>query len=578
MPSTRTREDLCALLCGLDGRGYGSYRDCAGEWGEPGFTLCIDHVQADPYAPASRLRARVPAAVAALPAALLRDPVRRLAVADFLARAFAKAVSVNCTGRRGSLTGGDLKIDAGGQQVIERTAVNIAADGAVEARFTINLPAHGRRVAGHEASRLLCGELPRVVADSLRYSALPLAELHRLVACVEDQIAMRAQLDRMGLVAFVADGSVLPRCSGVADGPMPGDLALPFRSPESLRVTIDTPNSGQLSGMGVPRGVTLICGGGFHGKSTLLAALENGVYDHVPGDGRDRVVSAPGTVKIRAEDGRSVAQVDISGFIRDLPDGQTTGCFSCVDASGSTSQAASISEYLEIGATCLLMDEDTCATNFMIRDARMQALIAPEGEPIIPFLDRVRDLYDVHGVSTVLVTGGVGDYFEMADTVLVMEKWEPRDDTAVALGIAAASGPARDRSDLPPLSTPRVRSLLPGSVDPRKGRCPVKVAVRGKDRLVLGGSEIDLTAVGQLVDTSQIRAVGWLLAWLGREARENPAPLAELLERAEMFIDDHGLDILTGRLEPDLARPRRFETAAALNRLRGARFAQEERQ
>ena len=577
MASTRTREDLCALLCSLDGRGYGSYRDCAGEWGEPGFTLCIDHVQADPYAPASRLRARVPAAVADLPAALLRDPVRRLAVADFLARAFAKAVSVDCTGRRGSLTGGDLKIDSGGQQVIERTAMNIAADGSVEARFTFNLPAHGRRVAGHEASRLLCGELPQVVADSLRCSALPLAELHRLVACVEDQIAMRAQLDRMGLVAFVADGSVLPRCSGVADGPLPGDLALPFCSPESLRVTIDTPNSGHLTGMGVPRGVTLICGGGFHGKSTLLAALESGVYDHLPGDGRDRVVSAPGTVKIRAEDGRSVSQVDISGFIRDLPDGQATDCFSCVDASGSTSHAAAISEYLEIGATCLLMDEDTCATNFMIRDARMRALIAPEGEPIIPFLDRVRDLYDVYGVSTVLVMGGVGDYFEMADTVLVMEKWEPRDDTAAALGIAAA-GPARDRSDLSPLSPPRVRSLLPGSVDARRGRCPVKVSVRGSDRLVLGGSEIDLTAVGQLVDSSQIRAIGWLLAWLGREAREKPAPLAELLERAETLIDDHGLDILTGRLESDLARPRRFETAAALNRLRGARFAQEELQ
>jgi len=244
-------------------------------------------------------------------------------------------------------------------------------------------------------------------------------------------------------------------------------LALPFRSPESLRVTVDIPNSGQLSGMGVPRGVTLICCGGFHGKTTLLAALENGVYDHVPGDGRDRVVAAPGTVKIRAEDGRSVSQVDISGFIRDLPDWQATDCFSCVNASGSTSQAAAISEYLEIGATCLLMDEDTCATNFMIRDARMRALIAPAGEPIIPFLDRVRDLYDVHGVSTVLVMGGVGDYFEMADTVLVMEKWEPRDDTAVGTGWSWAAR----KSTSPPSdswSTP-ARSALSAGCWPGSG-------------------------------------------------------------------------------------------------------------
>ncbi len=576
MPPTRTCEDLRTLLLRIDGRGYKAYADCRGSWQLPCGTLRIDHVQPDPYAAPSRIRLQVAASRIELPEALRRDPVRRLALADFLIRAFAGAIKRRCAGRRGGVLGGMVRIDCGGQEVIERSALAIAPDGGAEVRFTVSLPSFGRRVAGGDAVRVLCEELPVVAADSLCCAKLPQDQMHAMVACVEDQHALRAQLAKRGLVAFVADGSILPRLSGIDDGPLPAELAEVFVAPPELRVELEAPNAGQMAGMGIPRGVTLICGGGFHGKSTLLSALERGVYDHVPGDGRHRVVTVPGAVKIRAEDGRSVAGVDISGFIRDLPGGIATTDFSSPDASGSTSQAAAICEAVEAGADCLLMDEDTCATNFMIRDARMQALVRRDREPIIPFLDRVRELYDAHGVSTILVMGGAGDYFEVADTVLVMERWLPRDGTADALRIAAATGCARDRSGLEPLLRPRRRRPIAAGINTRKGRREVKVAVRARDRLVLGDREIDLGSVAQLVDPSQTRAIGWLLAWLKAEAERCPASLATLLDRAERMLDASGLDAVRGRPEPDLARPRRYEFAAALNRLRGARFAQEE--
>ena len=181
---------------------------------------------------------------------------------------------------------------------------------------------------------------------------------------------------------------LLPRRSGVDDRPLEGGGVVPFRSPESLRVVLQAPNAGSVPGMGVPVGVTLVVGGGFHGKSTLLRALEAGVYNHRPGDGRERVVSDPDTVKVRAEDGRAVAGVDISAFIDGLPLGQDTHHFTTPNASGSTSQAATIVEALESGAHALLVDEDTSATNFMLRDRRMQSLVPKDAEPITPFQPR----------------------------------------------------------------------------------------------------------------------------------------------------------------------------------------------
>jgi predicted ABC-class ATPase len=344
--------------------------------------------------------------------------------------------------------------------------------------------------------------------------------------------------------------------------------AIPFQSPASLRVELTPPNAGPVSGMGVPAGVTLIVGGGYHGKSTLLNALERGVYNHVPGDGRELVVTDAGAVKIRAEDGRAVTGVDISPFIGALPNGADTRHFSTANASGSTSQAANIVEALEAGARVLLVDEDTAATNFMIRDHRMQELIAKEREPITPFIDKVRQLHDEHGVSTILVMGGSGDYFDVADTATAMDAYVPHDVTDRARAIAQKYQAERRQEGGDSFGDITPRAPLAESLDPSKGRRQVKISTRGVRTILFGTNEIDLSAVEGLVDPSQLNAIGQALYYARQRYMDGGRTLPEILDAVMADIDRGGLDVLDRRSVGDLAHFRRYELAAALNRLR----------
>jgi predicted ABC-class ATPase len=538
----------------IDGRGYKAYRDIEGRHAFERFTLHVDHVQADPFAAPSRLRALVPWAVAALPDAVHASAARRRAARDYLARAFAAAAASDR----------DLNIDAGAQTVLERTACLFTPAG-VELRFTVDLPAAGRRIQGHKARELVCERLPRVVRAAAEAGELDLDALERHCAAAEDQVALRAALASKGLVAFAADAAVLPRHSGIDDRPL-GD-AIPFEAPEGLRVTLEAPNAGAVTGLGVPTGVTLIVGGGFHGKSTLLAALELGVYDHIPGDGREQVVTDPAAVKIRAEDGRAVSGVDLSPFINNLPYGKSTTAFSTDLASGSTSQAAALQEALEAGASTLLVDEDTSATNFMIRDERMQALVAKDHEPITPFVDRVRQLRDEADVSTLLVMGGSGDYFDCADTVIEMCAYQPYAITERAKEIAATHVTGRREEHAGALEPPVTRTLDTRSVDPTTNKGKHKVQARGRDTLVFGPGDVDLRAIEQIVDPSQVRSIGLLLARMAGER----GPIADPPAWIEAALAA-GWDRIATRPDGDLAQPRVFEVMAALNRLRGGRL------
>ncbi|MCP4654991.1 MAG: ABC-ATPase domain-containing protein, partial [bacterium] len=364
------------ILQTIDGRGYRAYKQLRGSYRFEECTLLIDHVQGDPYAAPSRLRAVVPWQVAQLPEHALAGADRRRAARDFIARTF----------RRTAREVRAITIDAGGQTVLERTAC-LFNDEGLELRFRVDLPAGGRRILGRQARDLLCRTLPRLLLDAACARALDLEALARHGDAVEDQVALRHALDAAGLVAFVAEGARLPRRSGVDD--RPAAEAVPIAVPETLRVELSAPNAGTLVGLGIPRGITLIVGGGFHGKSTLIRALEMGIYDHLPGDGREQVVTDPTAVKIRAEDGRAVSSVDISPLIDNLPQDRSTSAFTTELASGSTSQAAALIEALEAGSRTLLIDEDTSATNFMIRDRRMQVLVRKSSEPITPFVDRI---------------------------------------------------------------------------------------------------------------------------------------------------------------------------------------------
>ncbi len=576
---------LAEILERIDGRGYRAYRDIRGAFEFAGARLYVDHVQSDPFAAPSKLRFRVPMERAQLPGELFRDRVREIALADFLARQIRDALREEIPQSTGTGKSGRVSIDAGGQEVLERCAVKLTPDW-VEARLSAGLPASGRRARGREAAQLLCRILPSAVERGLLWTELPHDEARDFVHCVENQEALRRELGHHELVAFVANGSILPRKSGDSDRPLTGEDVVPFHSPPSLEVEFelpnpfqsdDTPPTSTVRGMGIPRGITLIVGGGYHGKSTLLQALERGIHPHVPGDGREGVVSAEQLVKIRAEDGRAVTGVDISPFIGKLPGagkGRDTRSFSSQDASGSTSQAASTAEALEAGAQGLLLDEDTCATNFMVRDDRMQALVASENEPITPFVDRVRELFETRGISTVLVMGGSGAYFETADRVIAMNDYRAEDVTEAAHAIAHAQPTARVPTKAgTPIRPAPPRNPDPRSLDPSRGRRDVKVDARGCERIAFGTSEIDLRGLEQLFDPSQARAIALALVRIRQYAQESPLSLSEILDAIESAIDAEGLETLDpfgarGEHPGSLARPRRIEIAAALNRLR----------
>ena len=569
----QTLTDLQRQLYRIDGKSYPAYKDIRGRYDFDDVTLFIDHVQGDPFAAPSRLRVRLPMAAAGFPPETYRNRSRLIALRDFLARRFSDACRTLTDRSRGSGKSGLLAMDRPGQEILERSAIVVTAE-FVEARFVAGLPARGRRVLGRQAADMLGEDVPKLVEAALRYANLDESQLTAHLNAAEDADALRTQLSALGLVAFVADGSRLPRRSGVDDRPLGGDHVVPFRSPDSLKVEVSLPHIGRVSGMGIPRGVTLIVGGGYHGKSTLLSALELGVYNHLPGDGRELVVTDPTAVKIRAEDGRRVEGVDIRPFINNLPNHSSAAAFRTENASGSTSQAANIIEALEVSAQLLLLDEDTCATNLMIRDARMQALVEKPGEPITPFIDRVRQLADERAVSSILVLGGSGDYFDVADTIIRMDSYIPYDVTAAAKAIAAQQPTGRqvEAGGSWPASTSRIP--LATSLDPRKGRREVNIKGRALRAVLFGTEEIDMTAVAQLVDEGQVRAIGQALNVARERYMDGQRDVAGVIEAVIAEIDRHGLDALDRRPTGDYVAFRAYELAAALNRLRSLEVRQ----
>jgi len=577
---TRPGEELYNLLSRIDGKSFGAYKDLYGKWEfrtQHGLLrLVFDHIQSDPFA--SPTRAHVEVDQPNLPEWALNNKIRRLALCDYLSRAFAsvaKDMGVDQraqSARWGGAKGGEISIDAPGQHVIERTSITISQTGAVHARFNIGLPAQGRSVLGEWAHNILTKHLPAIAEKSLYASALDLSHLQAHLNSVEDQESLREQICAAGLVAFVRNGAILPRKSGASDAPMSASDAVSFASPKNLEKTFTLPHAGPITGMALGRGVSVIVGGGFHGKSTVLQALEKGCYNHVPGDGREFVVCSKQTVKIRAEDGRSVQNVNISPFISNLPYGRDTKSFSTGDASGSTSQAANIVEALEAGADTMLIDEDTCATNFMIRDARMMELVKSDKEPITPFITKVKALYEELKVSTILVIGGSGDYFAVADTVVMMDSYVPYDVTDRAKDIAArhADQATPQDANFGALSS---RALFSDGLTPQ-GEIR-KVAARRIDTIQFGDSDVDIGGVEQLVEVSQVRAIVDIMQWLASNRIANGTrPLATILDLVEEEIEKNGLDAIASfKLSGNLVVPRRFELAAVLNRLRTKAFS-----
>lgn len=558
-------DDLKRELYKIDGRGYKAYKSLEGDYKFSNYVLHIDHVQGDPFAAPSRIRVSLNSNLNKIPEELFDRNNKRIAVCDFLTRTFNKNINKYAGRVSGSGKSGIINISRCTQEILDRTAVTIDKE-KLEARFEVGFPARGRSVLAKELEKILYEFLPKIVENSLIYNNIDKDKLINRVKLVVDQEFIRKELKKLDLVAFVANGSILPRESGVSEKPL--KEAKRFKSPKNLEVTLNLPNKGEIKGMGIKKGITIIVGGGYHGKSTLLNALELGVYNHIEGDGREYVISNDDAVKVRAEDGRAITKDDISLFISNLPNGKDTVKFTSENASGSTSQAANIVEAIESKTKLLLIDEDTSATNFMIRDDVMQRLVSKEEEPITPFIELVKSIYEKKDISTILVVGSSGDYFDIADTVIQMDAYEPKNVTEKAKELSTGLILKRIEGKDIKINIDFERKILKGSVE--KGPKGIKIKTLGKDGLSINREDIDLRSVEQIVDREQVTAIGNLIKFAEENIIDNNKTLIEVTDKLIKQIEKKGLISIntTKGGVGNLSMPRRFEIMAAFNRYR----------
>ena len=578
----KNSEELRQQLRSINRKSYPAYKGLKGLYHFGNYILSIDHVQGDPFASPSHVSIQISHTDAGFPVEYYKDTLTGTTLCDYLTRQFEKQVSQYSFRAKGSGKSGLLTVSHCGQEILSRTACEITEKG-ITARFFVGFPANGRTINATELEKILFDFLPVCIQKSFFYSSLNAKELQNYIELAEDQEFIRQTLPAKNLCAFIADGSILPRESGISSRPM--KASVPFTSPDSLRISINLPHKGKITGMGIPKGITLIVGGGYHGKSTLLNALELGVYNHIPGDGREYVITDATAVKLRSEDGRFIKDVDVSMFINDLPNKKDTRCFSTLDASGSTSQAAGIVESMEAGSHLFLLDEDTSATNFMVRDTFMQQVIQREKEPITPFLERAEDLYKKAGISTILVAGSSGAFFHIADTIIQMDNYVPKDITASVKKLCSQyplpavsvtdfqlphshrimSRPAESSKRL--IHNSRGNHSDSGAAKPER----LKTRISGTDGFSLGRQEIDLRYTEQLIDAEQTAALGLLLKYAVEHLADGRRTLPEIVQFLWKNLSLHGLSFFTEnqKISCGYATPRIQEIYACLNRYRG---------
>lgn len=558
-----TSQQLRQQLSSIHRKSYPAYKTLKGIYDFKHFLLSIDHVQGDPFASPSHLSVQVPAKIAAFPAFCFSAKNIRIAVQDYILRKFSQQLSIYNFKAKGSGKSGSISTSVCGQKVLERTACEISSD-FVTVRFTVGFPANGRTINAFELEKILFEFLPSCVEKSLLYKNLSPKAVESVVFLAEDQEFLRQELKKRQLVAFVANHSILPRESGISQKPMKN--AVPFQSPASLETEITLPHRGKIKGMAIPQGITLIAGGGYHGKSTLLTALEDGVYNHIAGDGREFVLTDSSAVKLRAEDGRFIKDVDISLFINDLPNGKDTHCFSTLDASGSTSQAAGIVEGMEAGSTLFLLDEDTSATNFMVRDGFMQQVISRDKEPITPFLERAPQLFSKAGISTILVAGSSGAFFHIADTVIQMDRYQALDITEKIKKLC--SDYPLPPSSVPSFYMPSSKRVM--SSTKKASYKDFKMKCHGKDSFSIGKDTVDLRYIEQLTDKEQTAALGELLRYAQEYLVDGKRTISEIISVLQNKIEKDGFSAFFGNsyIPCGLAVPRVQEIFSCFNRYR----------
>lgn len=569
----KTFTELEALLMSINRKSYPAYKELKGNYIFPDFQLNIEHVQGDPFASPSRVSVYLKKVQADFPEAYYENKHKRIALQDYLTRKFANAVNQYAFQAKGSGKSGLIRVSRCGQEVLERSALGIT-NGELLVRFEVGFPANGRTINALELKKIFFEYLPSIVRKTLYYKNCRKDELKAVIELAEDQQFIREELKKRDLVAFVANDSILPRESGVSKRPM--RKCIRFQSPETMEVEMDLPNHGMIRGMGISKGITLIVGGGYHGKSTLLKAIEQGIYNHIAGDGREYVITCEEAVKVRAEDGRSITHVNISPFINDLPNKKDTRDFSTEDASGSTSQAANVVEAVQAGSKLLLIDEDTCATNFMVRDQLMQKIVSGNKEPITPFTQQAREMYERLDVSVVMVAGSSGAYFYIADHIIQMDNYRVVDITKHVKNVIEKEEISEDkesRISVTELMNPSIKPRILKSEAVEKKHGQIKIKQFGNSGFSIGKTEVDLKYLEQLTDIEQTTTLGHCLKMLVVEMEKNPQNLDVLADNLWKKIQLKGFSALFEEkyLPVDLAQVRKIDIYMCVNRYRGLR-------
>ena len=556
----------------LNGKNYGLYKSLADKpWDFGDFALEFLHVQGDPYAPASRVLIKANLSMLGYAGEWGGTFERRLALSDFLYRKLGRLVQERYPGKDAAVI-----FDTAGPEMLVRNSLWID-NGELRACLQVKLPGDGRKIQAELAAEILTMVLPDLVSAGLYYSKSDEVFLQEHYRVLAERKEILSQLDARGLCAFVPDGAVLPRASGLSEMPLEG--AVPFVAPEEMAVTLNVCGR-DIRGMGIPKGITVITGGAFHGKSTLLQALTRSVYPHIPGDGREGIVIDESALRVGVEDGRSVRGTDLSHFVRDLPGGVSTKDFNTLSASGSTSEAANLLEAMEAGSRTFLIDEDSSAVNFLIRDVRVRKLLGDDREPLIPLTDRIREI-SAQGYSFILVAGACGDYLDLADNIVIMANYkaECAEFTPMSSwkteGLIGSTEPAEVQQPRPFVAymQPLQKSVRPTSAVERQ----VKVKLAGDSLLQIGFLVSDTSRLNTLVDRQQRFGAGFVLLNLLQNAASNAESgdssnagdsVAETIQKLYEKIQNVGFRNLPQGMSREMSLPRVVDIACVAFRLR----------
>ena len=546
----RDKREFHSILTTIHGKDASAYMALAGDFD---FTRFVLHhiriaVQGDAETVAT-LVLHVPQMIAGFPESLFETPIRRTALEDHLTREVAKAVS-----RVQSLTGvtgpDTIRFVNPGPHILPRSAFVVASD-FVEARLSVCLPVKDGKVDADSARRIFFDLLPQIVTDAMIFCYQDAEQIQRFVQVMEDADEIRQSLMQQGLVGFVAEGS----------SPSPNGPALTID--ESIRTEIGVPNAGTLNGLAIPSGVTVVLGDPLSGRHELVAALGDGVYNHIPEDGRSLIVTVPDAVRVCAEPGRPVRNVDLRAFLRDS---QAAASVSTASASGHVSQMATSMEALQAGAQVLMYDESDSDAAFLAADARLRTVSGGHPGQAIPLSDRVRQMADEWRISIVIGAWAcAGPFLASADRILWIENGVVRDVTDSARDVGFDAPDAQIHS-LPELAT-ETRRICPSSIDPSCGFDDARIEAPTPDTIQFGRSIIHLAGVPQVADESQAFTLGLILNYAKLHHLDTDRSLSEVLDLIDQELGMEGLDTLARDLRGNLARPRRFEIAAALNRL-----------